>query len=189
MLVFHVLQLSRDAVEQRKELESEHTKTLAQLEEKREQVARLTEASASEKEAHLKAVQTLQARVVELEKETERQHVRHEGLLRDLAAAKRSSASATVAIDHQQQQVDESRKQCHVVQKSAFGDDDGDDDVYPRKSGRDEQRDTNHSFELSPDSGTASPGSYLLLFVLNTYGITVLLDNQAPAGILPIDYR
>lgn len=78
----------RDASEKRKELEQLRSDTLKQLREK--QAALKNETSQVERAKSLEIVEALQSKIRELEKKTELQNVRHEELMIEMAAMKKT---------------------------------------------------------------------------------------------------
>ncbi|CAG7722268.1 unnamed protein product [Allacma fusca] len=88
-----ILKQLREASEQRKELERQHAEALAQLREKKDEVNRLARLSENDKKKSVDTIETLQSKIRELEKKTELQNVRHEELMLELAALKRTQQS------------------------------------------------------------------------------------------------
>lgn len=85
----------RDASEKRKELEQLRSDTLKLLREK--QTALKNEPNQGERTKALEAVEALQSKIRELEKKTELQNVRHEELMIEMAAMKKTQGRSLVA--------------------------------------------------------------------------------------------
>ncbi|XP_075220462.1 RIMS binding protein [Lycorma delicatula] len=84
-----ILKQMRETADFRKELEKEHTEAVNQLKEKQFEVQRKL-GSANDKSKAYENIETLQSKIRELEKKTELQNVRHEELMLEMAAIKRS---------------------------------------------------------------------------------------------------
>ncbi|XP_054290498.1 peripheral-type benzodiazepine receptor-associated protein 1-like isoform X8 [Macrosteles quadrilineatus] len=83
----------REASDKRKELEREHTEALTQLREKQNEIQRKF-GNTSDKTKAYESIETLQSKIRELEKKAELQNVRHEELMLEMAAIKRSQSKA-----------------------------------------------------------------------------------------------
>lgn len=92
-------QQMRDASEKRKELEQLRSETLKQLREK--QLAVKNETNFAEKAKMLEAIEALQSKIRELEKKTELQNVRHEELMIEMAAMKKTQGTNTNFINYE----------------------------------------------------------------------------------------
>ncbi|XP_039298084.1 RIMS-binding protein 2 [Nilaparvata lugens] len=84
-----ILKQMRETADVRKELEREHSEAVNQLKEKQIEIQR-KQGSAAEKTKAYENIETLQSKIRELEKKTELQNVRHEELMLEMAAIKRS---------------------------------------------------------------------------------------------------
>ncbi|XP_065333929.1 RIMS-binding protein 2 isoform X16 [Cloeon dipterum] len=97
-----ILKQMREAAERRKELEREHADALAQLRDKQAEVQRqqmpvrhvTAEPTADSSKKGYETVEALQSKIRELEKKAELQNVRHEELLLEMAAIKRTNQQA-----------------------------------------------------------------------------------------------
>ncbi|XP_059484662.1 RIMS-binding protein 2 isoform X4 [Neocloeon triangulifer] len=101
----NILRQMREAAERRKDLEREHADTLAQLRDKQAEVQRqqlpvrqmTAEPAAGTSKKGYETVEALQSKIRELEKKAELQNVRHEELLLEMAAIKRTNQHGAAA--------------------------------------------------------------------------------------------
>lgn len=85
-----LFQQMRDASEKRKELEQLRTETIKKLREK--QLSVKNETNFAEKAKSMEQIEALQSKIRELEKKTELQNVRHEELMIEMAAIKKTQS-------------------------------------------------------------------------------------------------
>ncbi|KAG8242483.1 benzodiazepine receptor binding [Homalodisca vitripennis] len=84
----------REASDKRKELEREHTEALTQLREKQNEIQRKL-GNTNDKTKAYESIESLQSKIRELEKKAELQNVRHEELMLEMAAIKRTAQNKT----------------------------------------------------------------------------------------------
>ena len=100
----NILQQMREAAEKKKDLEKQHGESLAELRTAQAALGLLAGSGRSGAEAeraqHSQNVESLQSRIRELERKMELQNVRHDELLLELAALRRTNGGTNTSGGH-----------------------------------------------------------------------------------------